>query len=323
MQADKCLSIRNLIALLVVVALFHAFGATAAFAQGGGLAAAVANLRAIVARNCPAGSAIRALDVNGSVVCEVDDNNGGTITSVTVGAGLAGGGTTGDVTLSVATEGITGAMIQDSAVGSADVNFNEVQLRIAGTCPAGNAIQLVGADGTVICEPVGSIVGGGTANFVPIWTGPESLGDSVIFQDDLGRVGIGTTNLGLSFSNVGARTVTIEGGTASASDPALAILELNGLRTGPSTADAGHVAFFNNGSHVARIAGGTDGAPDLGSLRFVLQNPGDNLEVMRMRSSGNVGIGRPDPEFKLDVAGQVRALGFVTVSDGRLKTDVA
>jgi len=42
-----------------------------------------------------------------------------------------------------------------------------------------------------------------------------------------------------------------------------------------------------------------------------------------MRSSGNVRIGRPDPEFKLDVAGQVRALGFVTVSDGRLKTDVA
>ena len=49
---------------------------------------------------CNAGSSIRAIDVNGTPTCEVDDNSGGDITAVTAGQGLTGGGTTGPVTLS-------------------------------------------------------------------------------------------------------------------------------------------------------------------------------------------------------------------------------
>ncbi|GMU42610.1 MAG: hypothetical protein IT479_10105 [Xanthomonadales bacterium] len=130
-------------------------------------------IQARVNNSCLAGSAIRAIGQGGAVTCETIPAGGsGTVTSVASGAGLTGGPITTSGTLSIATGGVTSAMIfdgtvanadlatnavnagniVDGSIGSADVNTAQVQARVSGTCLAGSSIRQVNADGTVSCE---------------------------------------------------------------------------------------------------------------------------------------------------------------------------
>lgn len=75
-----------------------------------------------VTGTCAVGSSIRSIAANGTVTCEADDvGAGGDITDVLAGTGLAGGGSSGSVSLSVATGGINSSLIQDGSITGIDV----------------------------------------------------------------------------------------------------------------------------------------------------------------------------------------------------------
>jgi len=60
-----------------------------------------ANKQNIVTGTCTVGQSIRQINTDGTVACETISISGGDITGVTAGAGLTGGGTAGEVALSI------------------------------------------------------------------------------------------------------------------------------------------------------------------------------------------------------------------------------
>jgi trimeric autotransporter adhesin len=124
---------------------------TAAGIQDGSVGAAdidSSQVQTRVSGTCPAGNSISAIASDGTVSCQA----GSGVTSVATGSGLTGGPITSSGTIAIAEDAVTSLMIEDGAVGAADINPFEVQQRVEGTCPAGSSISAIALDGSVSCE---------------------------------------------------------------------------------------------------------------------------------------------------------------------------
>lgn len=189
-------------------------------------------------------------------ICADDQVNPGTITGVTAGTGLSGGGTSGNVTV------------------SADTNY--LQRRV-GACGVGYSIRAIAQDGSVTCQQdtnsggtitnistAGGITGGGSSGSVSLNTDPNVLqrritgacaaGSSirVVYSD--GSVSCETdtdtdTNSGGTITGVTAGSGLVGGGTSGNVTLALAdnMLDLVARQGGNGTDwSAGGTTNYSN-----------------------------------------------------------------------------
>ena len=144
--------------------------------SSGTIAADTIYLQRRVSGSCVAGSNIRAIAADGTVTCQSDANSGGTVTSVTAGAGLTGGTITGSGTIAVdpTSTTLTGSYFRQggnafaatAVLGTTD--NNPVEIRANGAqvmryVPNGVSPNIVGghSNNAVNIANIGSTIGGG------------------------------------------------------------------------------------------------------------------------------------------------------------------
>jgi len=169
----------------------------------------------------------------------------------------------------------------------------------------GTAAKFENSAGSVFIELNTNNQVGGDAGYI----GYNSTKDMLFLTDDTERMRIdGSGNVGIGLTNPSAYGKLAVTGTATQ-------LALN------ASSGKSRIGFFEAGTGRFYIdtLNGADG------LAFV--DADGSTERMRISSTGNVGIADTNPAYRLelpntgDTTGQVRASGFITYSDGRLKTN--
>lgn len=177
----------------------------------------------------------------------------------------------------LAPSSVTTTTIVDGTIGGVDVNSAQVQLRVSGSCPAGQAMRSVAVSGTVVCQPVSpaQIVWVATSggDFTSVNAAMAAITDAsatkpyvvrvapgiydepggVTVKDQVSLVGSGrgATTIrcacgGATYTSVGAATVRIEGAITSE------VSDLRVVNTGAGAYAAG-VLVSNTASSPVRL----------------------------------------------------------------------
>jgi hypothetical protein len=254
-------------------------------------------------------------DVNNTITISAS-GGGGTITGVTAGTGLTGGGASGNVTLNVI--GGTGISVSPDSV-ALNTGFTDGRYVNAGEANSITSSMIV--DGTVTgtdianntiadadISPTSGIQGTKiTPNF-----GAQNLVTT-------GNVGIGTTSPGFKL-DVQPNTSNARIGRA----------EIGAWPATNTFAYFGHEALNHATAGNYALLQGSSGDTYLNtasgqSIRFRI----NNTEQMILASNGSVGIGTTSPQEKLQVIGNICATGSVstclilTNSSRRWKTNIS
>lgn len=141
------------------------------------------------------------------------------------------------------------------------------------------------------------VTGTGTPNAIPKWTGPTTLGDSIITELN-GKIGINTTNPTAPFHLFAAATNDVYAGMGV--NP--------GQFSGSPSFNFGYSgATWGRGSGFLNVRPDPAAVAPNPSLRFATVN----VERMIITNTGNVGIGTTNPTAMLHVAGNVTVDGNI------------
>lgn len=215
-----------------------------------------------LATSCPSGQYVRAIGADGNVTCASDATGAGTITGVSAGFGLGGGGTSGAVTLAV-----------DTTVVQARGN--------ATTCPSGNVVRGILANGNVDCV-----------------SDANSGGDITGVTAGMGLTGGGTTGT----VSVAADTNVVQSRVASACAAESSIRQIN--TDGSVVCEGDSFGATGTGWALSGNAGTTAGANYVGTTDAV---------ALELRVQGTRAM-RFEPTDQTGFAGRVNVVGGAAVN---------
>jgi Chaperone of endosialidase len=252
------------------------------------------------------------------------DGNGSALTNLnasSITAGTLSNGRLGQIpTANIADNAVTAPKI---ASGQVVRSINTLKDDV--TLAAGTNVTLATSGNTLTISSTGGSIGGsGTANRVPRFSGPSTLGDSSIIQSG-SNIGIGTTTPSATL-HVQAVGTTIRG----ASDNGLGVFGTSG--TGTGVVGTGAIGVTGNASFAGTIALKADGSAwfrgDTTALSAANTGPGEGIVVGSVggygyiaawdygvfqarnlvlnRDGGSVGVGTSSPQRTLHVNGRAR-----------------
>ncbi len=286
----------------------------------GTIAADTTYLQRRVSGTCAAGSSIRTINADGTVVCEADDAGTGTVTSVATGAGLTGGPVTSAGTINLAATQLlpTVACANGQVPGwngaswtcttpnivAANVNLQDSASSTVGnlTKPGGVFMHNFGINGTFAGVNAGNFSMTGSHNSA-FGYGALAVNASGLHNTALGTQALAANTSGSA--NTAAGLFALGNTTSGGGNTAVGWTALSGnvagsnntvvgsgasiLSSGSGNTAVGRGALNNNTSGSSNIAIGDSAGTSLstGNFNIVVGNAGVNGEAQTIRIGTN------------------------------------